>query len=676
MSANGSPPLLSVEIAFETDPLVRPAPEDWTDVTAAGVLVRSLTTRRGARTKTGQNVPGGASTVVDYPDRILEAGFTGSPWYPNVDLRRRIRFLLDPVPFDVSDGGGAASPPSDIVDGGGAASPPADVSDGGDAGDPTEDVGATVIWTGFISRLPTAWSLESTSTTVSAEGILALVSQAALPSSTVEAEIAELGAVAHWPLSESSGNRAADAIGVRNGLYSPSAATAPALLPWSKSAGQKFTPLAGAVPPSTMSVSSLALSGTDRSLAVMVRIPEASSTVDVPLWYSADGDNFWRVAVQDGVVVLEVADATEGIFQNTFQTVGDGREHLIVVRLDSGGTFDICIDGAPAALDLDTVTGTPDYAGIIGSLTSAVVGFDVDAQAKSGADVAEVHMASVALWDRVLDDSEVADLWESIVDAWDGDTTGARLNRILDLAGVDPDDRDIPDGTQVCGPAWLDNQTVGAYMQRIAQTEGGPIFETADGKIALRTKPSNVPDVSFVLSDDPDGDDGVPYYQPNLDYSTDRLVNVVNVSRAGSDVSQIVDDAESILRYGFAQQPLSTLHGTPSAARSAAARLMIRNKTPRLAVDAITVSSRHYAEVPFAVSLDVDVGVVGQFFARPPGGGTSIDQYLVTESITQNLQASGAWTTTFGVFEHVVLPCFAWDDPDAGWDDAVWCEEP
>lgn len=658
-----------MEVAFETDPLTRPGDGDWTDITDAGehsVLIKTLRTRRGARTMTGQLVPGSAAAHVDYPNRVLEPFYDGSPWYPNVDLRKRVRWLLNREVSGVSDGGDT-DPEEDISDGGGAGDED-DVSDGGDL------LAPVVLWTGFIEKLPNAWTMEVASVNVEAVGLLSLIANVKLPRSVFEAVLAELAPVGVWLLADSGGMQAAETIGNRAGAYTLTPKTiSPGVVPWGSIASQVMTPPTATGPGQAITLDPLPVTGS-RTLGLWVRIPGAGIHADVPLWYAAAGSNRWNVAVSDGRVRCQVDDGTEGVYISTeSQGIDDGQPHLILVRIDTtADEVSMLIDGHTVEMLIDTTTGTPDYSTILSAVTTAKIGFDPAATALVGANTREYHLGPVMLFDGLLSDAEGAELWSAGVDAWDGDLTGARAHRVLDLAGVDPDDRDIATGTQVCGPAVLNEQTVAAYLKKVAQTEGGPMFETADCKIALRERIANNPTPDLVLSDDPDGDTGVPFLQPSLDHSTARLVNTANVTRPGNP-SQPVADAASVQKYGEAPIEVDTLHGTATGALMVGARIVIRNKRPRLAVNAVSVDSYHWEEVPSAVSLGADIGDVAWLLARPPGGGDPIDQLLGLESVEQALSAS-SWVTSFGVFEHVVLPCFSWDTPGAGWDESVWCE--
>lgn len=73
--------------------------------------------------------------------------------------------------------------------------------------------------------------------------------------------------------------------------------------------------------------------------------------------------------------------------------------------------------------------------------------------------------------------------------------------------------------------------------------------------------------------------------------------------------------------------------------------------------------------------LDVDILDCILIRARPPGAD-EIQQVSLVERIETDIDwRTHEWHTRIGAQEIVVFPCFAWDDPDAGWDHSVWCDE-
>lgn len=645
-----------MQVAWETDPLTRPADIDYTDLADEDVKVRTINTTRGGRIRTGEIVAGKATALLDFPNRVLEPRYAGSPWYPNVDVRRRVRFIVTRYAEDGSE--------------------------------TTE-----VIWTGFISRLPNTWRKAVALTNLSAVGLLAIISNEQLPPSVLDITMRELAPVSYWPMTETAGTFADDVIGTNDGVYQQPVTGTGQTVPFDAR---------GCV--TTKMASPAGLDGQWNNVSI-----QGSAEVTIGIWFQwQDGIppqviDLGHIFGDDGYITMGIGPifdiddqpTGEAIFSGTigsgpdvlqvFSTVNipvfDAGSHLMVLTVNASVAalsfgVNLTYDGADVSLDVDySLAGGMTEA----ELEAAMEGFDTGKfgwGAFQSANVPGSYSANAGhafYADYEMSTAEGNEIWVAGTNPWDGDTTGERLDRVLDLVGVDPDDRDIDTGSQICGPADLKSQRVGPYINLVAATERGPVFETAGGKIALREQLPNNPDVAFTLSDDPTGDDGTPYEPIEADYSTARMVNIAEVTRVGGNAHR-VEDATSVAHYGPVPIRIDTLYASPDDARAAAAELVERNKTPRLLVDGVTVSSRHAGEVPAAVSLLSEVAEVPRLFARPPGGGDPIEQRQQIESITQTLDGSGQWKTSFGLYEHVVLPCFTWGVSGAGWGDSVWCE--
>jgi hypothetical protein len=67
-------------------------------------------------------------------------------------------------------------------------------------------------------------------------------------------------------------------------------------------------------------------------------------------------------------------------------------------------------------------------------------------------------------------------------------TTGQRINAILDYAGVSATARDIDPGVAVMGPASLAGKTPGDALEEARRTDGGRLFASADGRIKFHDR--------------------------------------------------------------------------------------------------------------------------------------------------------------------------------------------
>lgn len=654
--AGNRPPFVHIDVAFGIPPLVRPAESDWVrlnpdPVTVAGepvtvggllvtvgedpgVKVQRLTASRGARIKTGETETGAAHATLQDPEGHLDPSNVLSPYYPNVLPRTRVRFVVE------------------------------------------HDDGEDVIWTGFIKSLPLAWRLEVAICSLTAAGLLWLLATGPdLPPSVLHYETTQSAPVAYWPLTEQSGTLIDDVIGVLDGVLTKPLTGNQELVPFDARPNIHFTEPDDDDPDGQrVRVAPFSPEGVDFTFAAwvkmtgdlpnstIVRLKEGTlaklgfGIVDVT------GDTVMYLTVNDGTNFVEIDSAP-------IESVWNRKPHRMAITVDgSTGAVVFYWDGSPVglhSLTTDEDASSVNFTTMIGLVDSLDMGWATNLLTTSNAYTGVV--GHVVYWDQVLTASEIADDYTAGTNPWAGDRTGERLGRVLDILGIDADDRDIDTGIQTCSPATLGGSPAD-YLRKIAATEGGAIFESADGKLTFRQSISNDPTVAHVFSDDPTGDSGTTVEPVEPDFSLDRVINVAKVTR-DNGVSQVASNTASTSSFGEMSTSLDTLHSTPSGARARAASLVIRNKDPRLVFPRVVAN--HIDTTP-ATLTSTDITDAVTVKARPPRGGDPISQTSIVERVEHRF--GPGWLCELGVVEHIVLPTFAWDTASRGFDESVWAD--
>lgn len=609
--------VVHVEVAWETDPLTRPTAPDWTRLGSvdAELLIETLSTTRGVNIRTGDIETGTATAKVADPNGNLDPSNVLGEWAPNVLPRRRIRFVIDPSGADPE----------------------------------------VVIWTGFLNALPIQWRTDVQWTTLTAAGIFWLLADEPLPPSVLHVETMALTPEAYWPFAEEVGDTVEDVAGVSTGTLTKAAVGSEDIVPYARG-GKTLNA-------STMRATVIPTAD-DFALSIWFRATAAAT-----LWEHADTDTgaYIRLGVTSAGVTFAADDGSTSDSDGVAHAdLLDGQTHHIAITTSIVSSLFlgvyVWVDGQPMVVDLGG-----------GSISSgAVLGVDGEATMAAvrsmvvGDAAAEVTVGHVAWWNSL--EASVATLRDAGVEAWSGDLTGARLERILDVVGVDADDRDIAAGTQTCGPTMLDGANVLTYIRAIAATEGGPVGEDAEGRIFLRDRIVNVPTVVATFSDDPTGDSGYPVAPLDPDFSLDRVVNIARVTRENG-TTQEVEATASRTTYGPKSLELNTLHQSPAGSRATAARITNRYADPVLVFPAVTADS---IDTTTTVMTGTDIGEAVDVIGRPPRGGDPIEQTSIVERVEHNLAGAESWVTTFGVAEHVTLPTFKWDTAGRGWDQSVW----
>lgn len=648
------------EAAWTTDPLTRPS--SWSDLASVVDGVHSLLIKRGAKVRSYALDTGTATVVADNANRVLDSDNAASPLYPNVQPRKRLHHIVTVGGTDV------------------------------------------VLHTGSIERITIDWAQKSGSATLPTQDVFGLLANAILPPSVIDIVYRSLGPVALWPMSEVNGVQADDVLGTLDGVYAYPIQTFGDLVPFDSRKAPKFGRPTGtnnvsnnmvvypfvANPAVSASiwfkwdVTTLVPSLLRRETVFMLQDSTSPVTFSsssgiksvffFPGLNDSTGEQKVGLVIRDGSGFNQIDSPISPWTLNIY----DGQAHHLAFSIDGATkTRIVWVDGVRQTMH-DNPDGSVspissiDVAGVLAAVRLAAAGWGVVWNTASpNADSAAVGNA--AYFDRMLSDAEVLSIYNAGVNPWDGDTIGARANKILDQIGVDPADRNINTGTQVCGPTNLKSQNALGYWRKIVATEGTVSYVSGDGKVTLPAR-NDSPAFKQVFSDRPDIDGGVPIAAVKPTKALDRIINTIVVGRE-NDADQIVTNPASVAAYG----PLSgatggrvdTLHRTAADARATGQRLVDRYGTPQNYIQSVTISATD--RMVSSDALLLEVGDAVEVFQRPTGGGSPIHQAYLIEAIEHSFPTSLEWYVTYSLVEFVPDGgTFGWDVPSFGWDQGTW----
>lgn len=670
-------PQIRGEIALTTNPLVRPGDVDWTRLDSEDVGIRKISCHRGQDIRLSEQEAGEATVILDNRLRILDPTNADSPWYPNVKLRRRVRFyasILSPVPL-LWDGEELLWDGEALV---------------------WSESPERLLFTGYIDRLPNRWVTGDGWAELHAVDLTALLAGEFLPPSVLHVETLALAPAAYWPMTETVGTIAEDVAAVNDGSYRHDATEHSRLVPFDDRPVAVVRRPNGQDPVGQAMTAQITM-GTDFTASVWwqwLGDVQTGSTIPSVIYLSEHTDPRLSVSTSARIVLsvrpeeatyspdgdsldLFVVDPSAGFAE--VDTVGqallDKRPHHFVFSIATDGEFHMYLDGSELVIDSghDADLSSADVAAAFAAMRSVTFGWGITLT--SGTDKTDAAVGHAAIWDRLLTDQEVADLYAAGTNPWADDLTGTRLERILDLVGVDADDRDIAAGSQTCAPTILDGDNAMEYIRKIIATEGGSGFVSPDGKFTFTAQTPNDPTPVGVISDDPVGDSGVPYREGGMhpDYSMAYVINRATVERE-SGVKQTVQNDDSIGEYGVSgARTIQTLHKTPSGARGRAAQLVFRNREPAEILESVDLVPMR-DDTPDTFTLDTELGDAVTTIVRPTGGGDPFQQLSLVQRIEHNIDP-GDWNLNLGLVRHLVLLEFEWDGlagDDTGWDESVW----
>jgi len=651
---------------------VRPGGQPWTRIDQTddplhASPLRALTTTRGARMKIAEVEAGEAIGSFDNRHRALDPNNPVSPWAPHLKLRRRIRYV-------------AETPEGDRP-----------------------------VFTGFIDRLPPAWHLGDATVNLAAVDLLALLGSDTITHSPFEqALLTQWPAPAHWwRLDEAEGRTARDAIGTDHGTWSADLSSQDPLLPFEGGRGnESFGSEQGkAWRPGqlgkVMTVPGFRGTGYPFMIDAWVRLtaPPVAINAGTNLWPNARLFHRRSIAGPSQEFALWIRwDNSPELHGRPFvrwtrsagapfelvntvnpdsPTIADGNLHHIRVLVDVDPTTDeprivIWVDGIGAAAGYPGMAW-PETPMFPSTLTLGLHNYVSSGPGFAGAGIVG-HVTYWEGFDRNLPDPRPHALIDAALNAWRGETTGARIARVLDLVGIDPVDRDLDVGTEVVGPAMWKGSGVLDYLRRIVATEQGALFVDPAGRIRFRSRPPNDPPATTGFAGKPDPLDPavVPYADLTPSYDLARMVNVAEVATDGPAEPERVEDSESVTEYGPISAQIDTAAMAGSQLRSIGSRLVARHREPRTVIEGIELAGRR-DDVPVAATFDLELGDAVDIVGTPPGPGDPLEQRSLVERISHTFDYQAHdHRVSLGTSEVIVLPALQWDTPGRGWDRSVW----
>lgn len=234
---------------------------------------------------------------------------------------------------------------------------------------------------------------------------------------------------------------------------------------------------------------------------------------------------------------------------------------------------------------------------------------------------------------------------------FDGEATGDRIERVLDLVGVPDALRDISTGDTFAGPADYSGQSAGAYIASVVESEQGyfHVDHRHGGKLKFRGRYHRLTETrsttSLVTYTDDDGVGNLHYERDGFDVdpnSIGSIVNVVDIEWRGG--TETVQDTASRAAYGPQGRTLRTDAPTPSSAQSAGLWLVNRYSQPRARVRSFKLRPDADRRLWPAV-LDREIHDRVTVVRHPQQVGTATSNDLIVEGLTHNV-AGTRWATT------------------------------
>ncbi|WP_141579652.1 hypothetical protein [Actinomadura sp. WMMA1423] len=241
--------------------------------------------------------------------------------------------------------------------------------------------------------------------------------------------------------------------------------------------------------------------------------------------------------------------------------------------------------------------------------------------------------------------------------AGEGESSGARINRILDSAGWGPLDRIIDDGDTAVQQTALEGEALGE-LQLVADSEIGELYVDGGGRVRFRARNALLQDERSNTSQATFGDDGNELPYKDLAVATDdaTFYNEVRVTRAAratdegdppdEPVEQVASDgASQALFYKRTFTPPSApvlMADTDAAAY--AQWLVSVSAEPELRFTELVIEPAVQPAELWPQALGRQIGDRITVIRRPPGGGDPIEMDCFIRGIVHEFGGE-EWTT-------------------------------
>ena len=229
------------------------------------------------------------------------------------------------------------------------------------------------------------------------------------------------------------------------------------------------------------------------------------------------------------------------------------------------------------------------------------------------------------------------------------ETTGARVERVLELAGIAGYDIETGQSVVVDNADPLPEGTVALeHLRAVEETENGQLFANGDGTIVFHDRHHRILDTATgaTVGDDP-GE--IPYRAASLSLEDSAIYNRVRVTTA-SDIPKEAEDAVSIERYFERRLNRTLLSDDENEAQAAAEYLLGLYADPSDRLPAIQLLGQADPSAwPTILGLGNSDKLV---WRRRPATETSsrtIEKPVIVERVQDTVAVGQGWSVTVEV---------------------------
>lgn len=226
-----------------------------------------------------------------------------------------------------------------------------------------------------------------------------------------------------------------------------------------------------------------------------------------------------------------------------------------------------------------------------------------------------------------------------------GETSGARINRILDSVSWPAADRVVATGDTTLQATTLDGDALNE-MFLVQDTELGELYVDGGGRVVFRNRSAIFNEARSNVSQATFGDDPaeLSYQDVTVAYDDTGLVNRAQIAREGG-TQQTADNIESQQQWLVrTHNRTDLLMQTDTTALDYAQFLVFIGKDPELRFASLSIPA-HEDDTLWPHVLGREIGDRITVRRRPPGGGSTIERDVFIRGIQHEI--TDRWITTW-----------------------------
>lgn len=353
-------------------------------------------------------------------------------------------------------------------------------------------------------------------------------------------------------------------------------------------------------------------------------------TAFTPSWNPSNFSTFYMgTAATSGAMTMGVyaASGIGNVGYTGTANVCDGNWHQAIIGCDGvGGQLNMWVDGVNVK--------TAASPGSLSNCASDIVGCSVSLGHNQYSQGVVGDVSCVIEFPFQLTTAQVSDLYNSWRSASAGESSGARVQRILTWTGYQGATAIDSGSTTNMGPASdLTGATGLDACNAVALTENGTFYVSAAGAATFtaRSRRYNQATPVFILGENAAHGEW-PYKSASMDYDPSHLFNDIQVTQYST--SQVAEAIDATSEAAYLERVLqrTTNQGLFTETQDAAAYLLQQYRMPRLRISDVTL---HPSAMPglWRVCMQLEVGTRIRIMRRPPSApAITVDCFV--ESIT------------------------------------------